>query len=437
MAESVRPYPVPDGVEPSDDFRLRAEGEEVFVYQCPVASYAILELRGEAALQVDVAFDFETAKVRPLSRGVEPHVDGRTVALRLEGPCRLSLELDNDLERPLFIFACPPEQDVPEPGEEGVRYFEGGKVHEAGLVELADGETLYIEGGAVVRGAVQAEAASDVAVRGRGILDGMTYHEGEKRARRRMMVFTECEGVSVEGVTIANSPTWSCVPVGCRGVTVRGLNIITWVVGGDGVNPVGCQEVTIEDCFLRCADDCVAVKASAYRTDAGGRDVRNIRVIGCVCWNARPGDGLEIGYETRCDSISDILFRDCDIIHVEKEGYQSGATFSIHNGDRATVSGVRYEDIRVEDSREKLIDLKVLLARYSRDPERGQIRDVHFKDIAIVDGPFPPSIIRGYDADHIIRDVTIENLTYRGRPVSNALEARMVVELAQKVRFVT
>ncbi|MGD2175444.1 MAG: hypothetical protein PVJ27_08580, partial [Candidatus Brocadiaceae bacterium] len=129
-------------------------------------------------------------------------------------------------------------------------------------------------------------------------------------------------------------------------------------------------------------------------------------------------------------------FRDCDIIRVEHEGYQSGATLSIHNGDRAVVSNVRYEDIRVEDSREKLIDLKVLLARYSRDEERGQIRDVHFKDIRVVDGPFPVSIIQGYDADHIIRDVTLENLVVHGRPVRSANEARMVVELARGVRFV-
>ncbi len=132
----------------------------------------------------------------------------------------------------------------------------------------------------------------------------------------------------------------------------------------------------------------------------------------------------------------DIVFEDCDIIRVEHEGHQSGGTFTIHNGDRAVVSNVRYENIRVEDSREKLIDIKVLHARYSRDEQRGQVRGVRFKDIRVVDGPFPVSIIQGFDGEHIIEDVTIENLVVHGRKITSANEARMVTEVARGVRFI-
>ena len=54
----------------------------------------------------------------------------------------------------------------------------------------------------------------------------------------------------------------------------------------------------------------------------------------------------------------------------------------------------------------------------------------------MVDGPFPVSIIRGYDEEHMIEDVTIENLVVHGRHVTSANEARMVVELARGVRFI-
>jgi len=428
-------YGAPAGVEPSADFRLRINGQEAFVHHCRDSAYAICSVAAPVQVEVETAFDFREVKVRPLSRGVRPHADGRRLRFALDGPVRLSIEFDGDIRRPLFLFAAPPEADPPSPGDPGVRYFEAGKVHEAGVIELSDGETVYIEGGAVVRGTITAQNADNIAVRGRGILDGSRI-DRQTRRRPRMMDFVNCRNLTVEGITVADSPSWTVVPTGCAGLTVRGVNIMTWDTTGDGVDLVGSRDAVVEDCFLRCADDCVAVKATSYRHECGNSDVENIRVRRCVCWNAHPGNALEIGYETRCDSMSDIAFENCDIIRCEHEGHQSGGTFTIHNGDRATVSNVRYENIRVEDSREKLIDLKILYARYSRDEQRGHIRGVRFKDISVVDGPFPVSIIQGYDGEHMIEDVTIENLVVHDRKIANANEARMVVELAPGVRFI-
>ena len=385
---------------------------------------------------MEAQFGFKSVKVRPLRHGIRPTLDGRRLRFGLDGPARLSIEFDDDIDRPLFLLAAPPETDAPSPGEPGVRYFEPGKVHTPGQIDLHAGETVYIAGGAIVQGHILAENADGVAVRGRGIMDGGIYERGRGVRPPRMMTFINCRDLTVEGITVVDSPSWTVMPTGCSGVTVRGVNIMTWKMTGDGVDLVGCRDAVVEDCFLRCADDCVAIKATLHRHECGGSKVENIRVRGCVCWNAHPGNGLEIGYETRCDSMSDIAFEDCDIIRVEHEGHQSGGTFTIHNGDRAVVSNVRYENIRVEDSREKLIDIKVLYARYSRDEQRGQVRGVHFKDISVVDGPFPVSIIQGYDAEHVIEDVTIENLVVHGRKITSANAARMVVEVARGVRFI-
>lgn len=80
------------------------------------------------------------------------------------------------------------------------------------------------------------------------------------------------------------------------------------------------------------------------------RNVRDIKVRRCVLWNAEPGNALEIGYELRCNEVSDVVFEDCDIIHCEYEGNQSGGVLTIHNADRAKVHNVRYENIRIEDA---------------------------------------------------------------------------------------
>ena len=198
-----------------------------------------------------------------------------------------------------------------------------------------------------------------------------------------------------------------------------------WRNGSDGIDLVGTSDAVIDGCFLRNNDDNVVIKTwggrDKYpRTAEKGPDVRNIKVLNSVIWNMAWGNALEIGFELRADRVGDILFRNCDVIHVER-----GATFSIHNGDDATVENVRFEDIRVEDSRHKLIDLAVFFSRYSADgpedpeeykrlymngawdgvlkvaagdsaahaPFRGRIRNVVFKDIAVVGGPVPFSIL--------------------------------------------
>ncbi len=429
-------YPPPEGVEPSPDYRLRADGREVFVHHCPAASYACFSLEGKVELEVEPGYSFERAVVRPLSRAVEPRVEDGVIRLSLHGPAKLSLELDGDLSRPLFIFADPPARDIPAPDAPGVRFFEAGRVHEAGVMELDAGETIYIEGGAVVRGAVHAESAEGVTVRGRGVLDGGAFVQSGRGTGPWLLRFIACRGVRVEGIAAVMSPRWTMPCVGCQDVLAEGVKIITLGVGHDGIDFVGCRDATARDCFIRTDDDCVAVKASTYRDDCGGEDVSRIRVEGCVLWNGRPGNALEIGYETRCDSMDAIVFRDCDVIHVEWEGYSSGAALSIHNGDRATVTNVLYEGIRVEDARQKLIDLKVTLDRYSRDEERGHVRGVTLRNIQVVDGPFPPSIIQGYDSEHSVEDVIIENLMVRGRPVADCAEAKLVVEKARTPRFV-
>ncbi|MFW6189327.1 MAG: glycosyl hydrolase family 28 protein [Planctomycetota bacterium] len=436
MPRSAAVYPAPEGLAPSTDFRVRVDGQEVFVYPHEVAAYAPFGMDGPVEVEVEVGFDFDEVVVRPLRHRIRPEVDGRSMRFELPEPAYLSIELDGDIRRPLFLWADPPEQGPPSPDEPGVRYFEGGRLHEPGLVELSDGDTVYIEAGAVVYGAFRLEGVEDVTVRGRGVLDGSRF-PGRGSPDRGPWLYRalDCRNVAVEGVAMIDSPRWTLVPVGCRGVEVRNVKIVTDHVGGDGVDLVGCRDARVEDCFMRTADDCVAIKASAYRHDFGGRDVENIRVSGCVCWNAHPGNALEIGYETRCDRMHDIRFSDCDIIRVEHEGHQSGGTFTIHNGDRAEISDVRYENMRVEDSREKLVDIKVLYARYSRDEERGQVGDIRFRNIQVVDGPFPVSIIRGYDEDHMIGEITFENFRVHDRLIAGANEARMVVELAPRVRF--
>jgi len=219
--------------------------------------------------------------------------------------------------------------------------------------------------------------------------------------------------------------------------------------------------------FLMNNDDNVVIKTwggtDKYPRHAEkGPDVMNIRVLNSVIWNMAWGNALEIGFELRADRISDILFKNLDLIHVER-----GAALSIHNGDFAAVENIRFEDIRVENARHKLIDLAVFLSQYSTDrpsdpderrrrymngawdgvlkvaagdsakhaPFRGRIRNILFKNISVVDGAVPFSILSGFDSGHRVENIVIENLMFHGKKIRDAEEGKCFIGNAEGVRF--
>ena len=75
-------------------------------------------------------------------------------------------------------------------------------IHEPGEIRMKSGETVYIEGGAVVRGYIVAEDAAGIRIMGRGILDGGPHavrRPGSDsvafvHARRRMIDLLRCDG---------------------------------------------------------------------------------------------------------------------------------------------------------------------------------------------------------------------------------------------------
>ena len=456
---NVIPYPFPPGMPESVDCEVKVDGTPVFVHRTEVADVALFAVRGACEVRVTWNRDIESAVVRPLSRHIEPRIEGRTVCFTVDGPGHLCLEVNDDISRPLFLFVDPPETDVPAPGVEGVRYFEGGRIHEVGELRVADGETVYLAPGAVLHGIVRADGASGIRIRGRGILDGRVREE-----KTRFVEVKNCAGVELRDVLVLGSFGWTVVPWGCRDVRLCNTKIFSWRANDDGLDICSCRDVVVEDCFFRTLDDCIAVKAP--RGDRShDADVDGVRIRRSVFWNAEWGNAMEIGFELRTARIGDIVWEDCDIIRVER-----GAVFSVHNGDWAEVEDVRFENIRVEDARDKLLDLHVALSIYSRDcPERyhrgnhdrvptgegqwvpdsvltdeeaaatqnarGAIRRVRLKDITLLGDTLPRSQIIGCSKPDAIRDVVVENLCHRGRRIATAGESGLEVTDAPPVVF--
>jgi hypothetical protein len=420
----------------SDSYTMQADGREIMVYHTETADFAIICCSGfvDVAINAKKAFDCAVA-VRPSRKNYGMRLSGGEILLWLSCGDRVSVE-PYGLYNPLFVFCV---EYIEKPAH-ATHVFGRGTFTEIGTVELKSGDCVYIEEGAVVVGYLHADRANDIEITGNGIIWGLPL-QGPGKKRVRTIRPIECENVKISGVTMADAPSWNITPVACKNVSIDGVNIISVLMSSDGIDIVGCEDVRITGCFVCVNDDCLALKAVRYDDTRGTRDVKNVIAADCVLWKLKCGNAIEIGYETSCTEICDVLFENIDVIHCEYEGWQSGAVFSIHNGDRGHVHNIRYRNIYIEDASEKLIDLKILSSVYSVDKWRGNISDIFFDGIYVTGDVLPPSIIRGYLPDErgaepqLIKNVSVRNLYLNGVKVTGRMHAHAVVELSENVTF--
>ncbi|MCL2665272.1 MAG: glycosyl hydrolase family 28 protein [Defluviitaleaceae bacterium] len=420
----------------SENYTLTTGGRAVDVFHTDSGDFAVVCFSGFTEIVVTAKNIFKEVFVRPLGKNYGARTYGNEIRLTLTDRDRVSVE-PYGLKNPLFIFCA---KYIEQPAN-ATHIFKRGTVTQYENLELTSGDCVYIEEGAQLISHITANRAKNIEITGNGILWGLPLHPPE-RSGVKFIKFSDCDNVRMSGVTITDSPAWNVVPIACRNVEIDGINIIGMLGITDGIDVVGCSDVNIKHCFICVNDDCIVLKAS--RTPAldpdfrGARDIKNVRASDCVLWKKKCGNAIEIGYETSCNEISDISFEDIDIIHCEPEGWQSGAVFSIHLGDRAHIHDVRYKNIRVEDAGDKLIDLKIQTYGNSLDTQRGEMDGILFDGIYVLGGVLPPSIIRGFEdmgVQKIIRDVRVSNLFLNGERVAGKANAHVIAELTAGIVF--
>jgi len=483
-------HPAPVEELPAEDFQLTVNGQPVFVHQarvsaCPlnqfwpgyqrpleqteIASFASWTMDAPVELSLVSSREIKDVRVRPRSSGIVPQVQGRTITFAVDKPGQFTVEV-NGTHHALHLFANPPEQNIPDPGDPQVRYF-GPGVHCPGLIVLDSNQTVYIADGAVVYGAIFAVKANNITICGRGILDGSKCDRFDIFG---LISFHACSDIRIEGVTLRDSSLWTVVPMACRNIHIHNVKLIGhWRYNSDGIDFVNCQDAVVENSFIRSFDDSVVLKgykiwepfiyrfqivddkwpfsvdgvkpsASFYKLQqlrfglfpSNAAAITNIQVRRCVIWNEW-GRALEIGAETAADEISGILFEDCDIIHT------THVAMDIQNCDRALCRNIIFRNIRVEcdddlslpimqsakDQKYQvapsepyqphLIVLENVKSSVSFDlDQRGRIEDIQFKDITVTAHDMPPSRLSGFDADHLVQRISIENLRVNGQPVA-------------------
>ena len=424
------------------DFRFKANGQDVYVYETTAGPFAAFSCKGGVNIEIELPQAYNNITVSPAKHGIVPDVTGNIISFQIPGPMLFAVMAD---QLPvLYVYVNPLENNKPDPKDPKVKYFEAGQVYEIGELKLHDNETLYIEGGAVVRGNVLASSAKNVRIAGYGVLDGSYYrggHYSEKgHERRKSIVLHKCKHSVVEDIIMINPTAWMIMLNQSEHITVRHVKQLGYVSTSDGVDIVGSKHIRVENSFLRNGDDCIAVKSFNTRSKYDysidfSADVEDVVIEGCILIIFRGGSVFEIGHELRTESVKNVRFRDCDVLGA----HDYGAVFGIHNTDRATVSDILYEDIRVEHYYNKLIDLRIIKSRYHLDKQRGQIRNVVFRNIDVSVSKFNPgysiSLIGGYNAEHTVEHVLFDDFRLNDEKVSNADQLDLYIKQASDIEF--
>jgi len=405
-------------------------------------------------------FDPAKLKIRPQSLGITPTVENGSIRFTLSRPAYFTVEAYGR-GRALHVFADPMSQYDVDVCDENVLYFGAGE-HDAGLIELKSGQTLYLDEGAVVYACIRAEDAENIKILGRGILDNSRNkekilfeasaegnREAIKNAKRRHTVeLRYCTNVEIDGITIRDSLVYNVRPTACRDLSIKNVKIIgCWRYNSDGIDMHNCEGVRISDCFIRTFDDSIcikgfdcyykgdveaAVKADMYRNGMSYDTFCDTVIERCTIWNDW-NKALEIGAETRAEEIRDITFRDCDLIHL------TNVALDCANVDYADVHDITFRDIRVE------MDEQIPRYRIQKsdnevyentDPDympylisaivefhheysaggtrRGKNRDIRFGNISLLSPRAPRLRFKGYDETHKTENISIQNLTHNG-----------------------
>lgn len=230
----------------------------------------------------------------------------------------------------------------------GTVYFPAGH-YLTGSLFLRSNITLHLDAGAVILGSedpkdypiihsrwegtsqdtyaplIAGNHLENIAVVGRGTIDGRgaIWWKAKKEKmlahpRPRLVSFSDCSNVLIEGITAINSPSWTINPVHCQNVTIRAITVINPAdsPNTDGINPDSCRLVRISDCHVSVGDDCITLKSGTEHEQADrNAPCRDITITNCTL--ERGHGGVVIGSEMS-GGVKNVVISNCVFIGTDR-----------------------------------------------------------------------------------------------------------------------
>ena len=338
----------------------------------------------------------------------------------LDRPQKLSVEFNGDRLHNLHLFANPLETEVYSVDAPNVMYF-GRGVHKptdlpGSVFRVPSNTTVYLAPGAYIKGKLLVDNAENVRIIGRGMLD----HP------QRGFEVVDSKNVYIEGITVVNPEHYTVYGGGVDGLTVRNVKSFSCQGWSDGIDLMCCRNVLVDDCFLRTSDDCIAFYNHRWRWWGGSKNetVQNSILWADVAHPINVGGHGDAKSETG-EVIENVTFRNIDILQQDEDDPPYQGCMAVDAGDKNIVRNVTFDDIRVENIQEgRLFYVKVRFnSKYDTAPGGG-IDGVTFRNIVYNGIGENPSVIEGYDKDHMVKNVTFDNVVINGKRLDSMKDLR-------------
>ncbi len=426
--QTLQTYDVPPALQytaHNDDFtvQVRSEnGEWKDLYEWNVrvdhdrpqdASMVYFDFTGKVELRIQKNNgNFSKVNIGPRNDAPRPIIRDDKVYISLDHPQNFAVFFDDDRLHNLHVFAGAP---IPAPQGENVRRFgpglhvpEGG----GGVFNVKSDETVYLEGGAVLRGTFRVDNAHNVRIVGHGLILPPAGEDGAQ------FLVVKSQNVSIQGLIVTQADAGVGRSVMSKDIRFSDIKGITGGRWTDGINIYSSERVSLDRLFLRTSDDCVTVYT--HRDEIYG-DSRDISVTNSTLW-ADVAHAMFIGVHgntIKPEIIENVRFDNIDVVNVDEDDPDYEGVMSIMAGDSNLVQDISFSNIRVDRIEEaKLFQFRVMLnQKYNTSPGRG-IKRVTLRNVSYTGEGMPSaSLISGYDELRGIDDIRLENVTIGGRKI--------------------
>lgn len=463
----------------SENFSVRVNGMQVEAAHLALnVGYTHFAFRGSVRVEIAVREPIRTFDLSPHRAQIEAKVDGKVLSFELRRPQKLHLTV-NKLPR-FFLFAEPVE-DSPEGSRGALDLLSFGiqsdldrvqtaaiqwaidtasaekktlivppGVYRCGELKLKSNLTLYLSPGAVLKGTgriddypsgplgtqqIDLTDCRNVRIFGPGVIDGQgralrLATKNSSAGRMKLVRSLRAVDCTVEGVILRDSGTWGVHLVESENLRFTNCKLISntihddrefpWESNTDGFDPDNSSRIVIENGFVSCNDDAIAVKLR----HGVRRDIQDVQFRNNVVWTVK--SALKIGSETAERRLSDVVFEGNDVVHADRG-------IVVYNYFGGNVEKCRWIDNHFEfiggDLKKMQVEIKI------QDEEgRGRIAQLLLKDNFFEREAENHSRIQGLDAEHEVDDVVFENFVVAGEPRTSAATAR--VQVSRNVRKV-
>ena len=441
----VNVYEKPDAMPEkysSSDFQVQAGGLDIPVYVSgnnawgnPV-SYGTFESTGPVEIQISAQVPFTDYALLPESLGLSGQRAGNKVTFTAQPGTDITFLPDRNYNgRVLHLFVREPLTDIPDIQSDQVIHYGPGYYDLSGRppLMLRTGQTLYLEGGAVLRGRVLVQDADHVTICGPGIL--LNDYVSQDSYDGVAVALKNANDVTVRDITvIRDMNSWISFMWKCSNVTVKNYKAINArYASSDGFNVANCQGVLFDGSFIHSCDDSVAIKGTGNNGYNPAEDpsqalpTSNITYQNSQLWSDA-NNAIGIGAETQAGYFDQIRFQNIDILrNYDDLNYPDQLTersaINICALNATQIQNVTFEDIRVEKAK-RLINITMedsfwfgSLAGNWQWP--GSIQNVTYRNITSKSDGSNQIRISGHDSNHLISDIHFENIKIQDTPLTD------------------